>query len=713
LYLKKIEIQGFKSFADKISLEFKSGITSIVGPNGSGKSNIADAVRWVLGEQSAKTLRGTKMEDVIFAGTEHRKPLGFAEVSLTIDNSDSSLPVEYSEVTVMRRVFRSGESEYFINKTSCRLKDIHELFVDTGIGKDGYSVIGQGKVDEILSAKSEDRRHIFEEASGIMKYKLRKLEAEKKLELTKQNLLRINDIINELEIQLEPLQQQSETARSFLNLREELKEIEVNVYIENITKFRDRLKEFEKDYETIRENINNENVRLENTTNTNKEKNELLKSLEEKLEQSRQQFYSIDGNLEKCNSEINLNNERINNLTQNIDRINSEISGIDGKLQTLSRESDSKTKKLTYLNKKNEEYSSLLQEYEKQMKSVLAVLDENERHIEDLKADVMDKIDLLSDKKVQLNSEKAHLDGLFKRKKSIDLEINQIVLDVDKENMKKEDLMQSIYNAKDSLKHASERLDVLQSKKAGALSALSEKRKRQNTLRSEIQFKTSRYRMLKDMEQNLEGYNRSVKQVLQACKEDSSFGAGIRGALAQLITVDRRYETAIEMSLGGALQNVVTDSEEDAKRAIEYLKNKKYGRATFLPISSVKGKYIENTTIQQLKNFQGYCGIGSDLVECAPDFKGIILSLLGRVVIAEDLDAGIRIARKFGYSFRIVTLEGEILNTSGAMTGGSIENKGTGILSRSREIIELKDETEKLEKENNLLEVSINELIGE
>jgi chromosome segregation protein len=370
-------------------------------------------------------------------------------------------------------------------------------------------------------------------------------------------------------------------------------------------------------------------------------------------------------------------------------------------------------KKLTYLNKKNEEYSSLLQEYEKQMKSVLAVLDENERHIEDLKADVMDKIDLLSDKKVQLNSEKVHLDGLFKRKKSIDLEINQIVLDVDKENMKKEDLMQSIYNAKDSLKHASERLDVLQSKKAGALSALSDKRKRQNTLRSEIQFKTSRYRMLKDMEQNLEGYNRSVKQVLQACKEDSSFGAGIRGALAQLITVDRRYETAIEMSLGGALQNVVTDSEEDAKRAIEYLKNKKYGRATFLPISSVKGKYIENTTIQQLKNFQGYCGIGSDLVECAPDFKGIILSLLGRVVIAEDLDAGIRIARKFGYSFRIVTLEGEILNTSGAMTGGSIENKGTGILSRSREIIELKDETEKLEKENNLLEVSINELIGE
>jgi chromosome segregation protein len=348
LYLKKIEIQGFKSFADKISLEFKSGITSIVGPNGSGKSNIADAVRWVLGEQSAKTLRGTKMEDVIFAGTEHRKPLGFAEVSLTIDNSDNSLPVEYSEVTVMRRVFRSGESEYFINKTSCRLKDIHELFVDTGIGKDGYSVIGQGKVDEILSAKSEDRRHIFEEASGIMKYKLRKLEAEKKLELTKQNLLRINDIINELEIQLEPLRQQSETARSFLNLREELKEIEVNVYIENITKFRDRLKEFEKDYETIRENISNENVRLENTTNTNKEKNELLKSLEEKLEQSRQQFYSIDGNLEKCNSEINLNNERINNLTQNIDRINSEISGIDGKLQTLSRESDSKTKK-TYL----------------------------------------------------------------------------------------------------------------------------------------------------------------------------------------------------------------------------------------------------------------------------------------------------------------------------------------------------------------------------
>ncbi|MGB3990604.1 MAG: AAA family ATPase, partial [Acetivibrionales bacterium] len=321
MYLKRLEMQGFKSFAEKIKLDFNCGITAVVGPNGSGKSNIADAIRWVLGEQSVKTLRGSKMEDVIFAGTEHRKPLGFAEVTIVLDNSDSTLPIDYEEVAITRRVYRSGESEYLINKTNCRLKDITELLLDTGIGRDGYSVIGQGRIDEILSTRSEDRRQIFEEASGIMKYKVRKHDAEKKLELTRQNLERINDIIAELESQLEPLREQSEKARRFLDLREELKVLEVNVYLDSMKKFRDRLEVMDKQLKTVQDQINDENNKLDEITRSNKEKTDLLKSMDERLEEAKQLFYEMEGNLERCSSEIKLNQEKIANLMQNIERL--------------------------------------------------------------------------------------------------------------------------------------------------------------------------------------------------------------------------------------------------------------------------------------------------------------------------------------------------------------------------------------------------------
>ncbi|MDP4094382.1 MAG: chromosome segregation protein SMC [Bacillota bacterium] len=711
MYLKKLEIQGFKSFAEKIALEFNSGITSVVGPNGSGKSNIADAVRWVLGEQSIKTLRGGKMEDVIFAGTENRKPMGFAEVSLTIDNSDNSLPIAYTEVTITRRIFRSGESEYFINKTQCRLKDITELFLDTGIGKEGYSIIGQGRIDEILSTKSEDRRHIFEEASGIMKYKMRKIEAEKKLEQTKQNLLRINDIINELENQLEPLRQQSETAKKYLSLREALKELEVNVYIENIGKFKEKISELEGQYTQVKENIDNENLKLVEITENNQQKTSLLKSLEEKINGTRDEFYVLEGNIERCNSDLKLNEEKKSNLEKNIQRIDEEITEINQKVENLEKDEETKNKKIEYLNARLTEYSSKLSEAEKKMEEILSTLGETERHIEDLKAGIMDKLDIQSDKKTQINNVKSHIELLAKRQNTIDNEIRNLILEKDKEGMLKEDLAESVFKAKEEIRKSKSETEEFTKERNELDTKLAELKKVQNDFRSEIQFKTSRVKMLQDMEKNLEGYNRSVRSVLMVSEAKPEIAKGIHGALAQLIKVEKKYETAIEMALGNALQNLVASTEEDAKRAIEYLKQNRLGRATFLPISAVKGRSFDDKTISELKRTAGFCGVASDLVTYDNQYSGIILNLLGKVAVVENMDAGIRIARNYGYSFKIVTIEGDIINSGGSMTGGSIEGKGTGILGRSREIGELQTTIKDLEEKYTNLGREIGDII--
>jgi len=707
LYLKRLDMQGFKSFAEKISLEFNSGITAVVGPNGSGKSNIADAIRWVLGEQSVKTLRGSKMEDVIFAGTEHRKPLGFAEVSITLDNSDSSLPLAFGEVTITRRIFRSGESEYMINKTPCRLKDITELLLDTGIGRDGYSVIGQGRVDEILSSRSEDRRHIFEEASGIMKYKVRKQEAEKKLELTRQNLERINDIIIELETQLGPLKEQSENARRYLDLREKLKELEVNVYLDSMDKFNARLKEFEEQYKTVKDNIEAETNKLNEITSSNREKTEQLKAFDDKLEAAREKYHELDTVIERCTSDIKLNDEKIANLQQNVQRLDAETADLKAKIEGLDKEEAGKQNKLMYLEKQLTTYSEKLSEYEKQMEELLKTLDENERNIELLKSGIMDKMDIQSDKKMQIANVRTHIENMQKRQRSIDNEVYQHIVENDREKMKKEDLTESIRHASEEIRKQKEKLEGLLAERNESDKLLEELRTRENKLKSDVQYKISRVRTLKEMEQNLEGYNRSVREVLQACRGSADFGRGIHGALAQLINTDKKYEVAIEITLGGALQNIVTQTEEDAKRAIEYLKTNKLGRATFLPISAVNGKSFEGNTLQRIKNSAGFCGIASDLVTVDQQYNGIIASLLGKVVVVDSLDNAIKMARTFGYSFRIVTIEGDLLSTGGSMSGGSVENRGTGILSRSREISELDAELKSLRGTEKQLENDI------
>ncbi len=700
MYLKKLEIQGFKSFADKINLDFNSGITAVVGPNGSGKSNIGDAVRWVLGEQSAKTLRGSKMEDVIFAGTEHRKSVGFAEVSLTIDNSDNYLPVSYSEVTITRRVYRSGESEYYINKTSCRLKDIHELFLDTGIGRDGYSIIGQGRVDEILSTKSEDRRHIFEEASGIMKYKVRKQEAERKLDLTEQNLVRINDIINELESQLEPLREQSEAARKYLFLREGLKELEVNVYLDSIDKFKEKIKEYEVQFKDIKDNIEAEERKLRNITAQNQQKTEMLKTLDEKITEARDKFYVIEANLEKNSSEITLNNEKINSLDQNIKRLDEEIAEINTKSEALIKEEKTRQSKIDYLNKQYADFSKKLENYQGELDAIISTLSESEQQIERLKAGIMDKLDLQSDKRTQINNIKNHIENLKKRQNSIGTEIYTLKLEKDKDNMKKEDLTESIRNTTLLIKRSNDKMQELSNEKNELLGTLQTMDKQHGAVKTDIQVKTSRHKMLKDMEKSMEGYSRSVKEIMSACQSSSDFGSGIHGTVAQLLSVDKKYETAIEMTLGSALQNIIASTEEDAKKAIEFLKRNRIGRATFLPITAVNGKRLDDNTIRRLEEVKGFCGLASDLVNCDAKYHGIVLNLLGRVAVVENLDAGISIAKKFGYSFRIVTLEGDILSTSGSMSGGSNDHKSSGILSRSREITELEAAIEALKKED-------------
>lgn len=710
MYLKKLEIQGFKSFADKISLDFTAGITAVVGPNGSGKSNIGDAVRWVLGEQSAKTLRGSKMEDVIFAGTEHRKAVGFAEVSLTIDNSDNYLPVSYSEVTITRRVYRSGESEYYINRTSCRLKDIHELFLDTGIGRDGYSIIGQGRVDEILSSKSEDRRHIFEEASGIMKYKVRKQEAERKLDLTEQNLVRINDIINELEGQLEPLKEQSDAAKKYLSLREGLKDLEVNVYLDSIDKFKEKLKEYEVQQKDIRDNIEAEERNLRNITAQNQQKTEMLKSLEEKITEARDKFYVIEANLEKNSSEISLNNEKINGLLQNIKRLEEETADINTKSEELLKEEKTRQGKIDYLNKQYADFSKKLEAYQSELDAIISTLSESEQQIEKMKSGIMDKLDIQSDKRTQINNIKNHTENLKKRQNSIGTEIYTLKLEKDKDNMKKEDLAESIRNSILLIKHSSEKLQELGSEKAELSHTLQNMEKQQGAARTDIQVKSSRHRMLKDMEKGMEGYSRSVKEIMHACQTSAEFGSGIHGTVAQLLSVDKKYETAIEMTLGSALQNIISSTEEAAKKAIEFLKKNRLGRATFLPVTAVTGKRLDDNTQRRLEEFKGYCGLASELVTCDSKYSGIVLNLLGRVVVAENLDAGINIAKKFGYSFRIVTLEGDILSTSGSMSGGSSDHKSSGILSRSREITELEAVIEALRKEDMTIEAKLSQV---
>ena len=697
MYLKSLELQGFKSFADKISLEFHDGVTAVVGPNGSGKSNISDAIRWVLGEQSAKTLRGSKMEDVIFTGTEHRKAVGFAEVTLLMENSDRALPIDFNEVSVTRRVYRSGESEYLLNNTHCRLKDVYELFLDTGVGRDGYSIIGQGRIDEILSSKSEDRRNVFEEASGIMKYKVKKNEAERKLEHTTQNLLRINDIISELDLQLEPLEIQSTTAKKFLILRDELKDIEVSLFLQNIDRTNEKIDELIKLSQIQRLTIDSENVQLVSIVEENQVQTELNKEYEVKLEVLRKQFYEIEGESERFSSEIKVNEEKASNIAENIKRLDSEISDLSLSIDKTGNENDVRSKKLEYLKKQQEDFNKKLLVLESEYSLMIEGLSNFEKNIEIARALIVDKQDVLSDKKLQAGGVKFHFESLNKRQEAIVLEIHQNKLEIDKEGMLFEDVNDSIRKSKKNLSD----------NEASFLRLAAEKDEIQNkriVLQESIEqtsnehlYKSSRLKMLKDMESNLDGYVRSVKEILTKAKTDATFGEGVHGAYAQLIKVEKRFENAIEMALGNALQNIVSTDDLVAKRIIEYLKVSKLGRATFLPIKSIKGRRFEKDYISRMKKLQGFIDVAADLVDCNADYREITESLLGRVAVVDTFENARKFAKEFSNNVKIATLDGVIFNSGGSITGGLNEAAETGLVSRNREIPVLETEVATIE----------------
>ena len=715
MYLKKLELQGFKSFADKTVLEFMPGITTVIGPNGSGKSNISDAIRWVLGEQSMKSLRGSKTEDVIFAGTQNRKSLGFAEVSMVMDNSDQKLPIEYNEVTITRKLYRSGESGYYINKTPCRLKDVLELFMDTGIGKDGYSIIGQGRIDEILSNKSEERRHIFEEAAGIVKYRVRKAESEKKLEQTKLNLLRINDIISEIEANIEPTKIQAEKAKEYLRLRDELKSIEIGLFIHNINDYKKRIEEVINDQDIYNTQLVRENERLSNIQELKEKLRASLDSITEQIEKMQNLGFENEKKKEQIKADININLEKINNNNANFERLEKEIIENDERLKVLEEEINQKNDKKTNLAENKDKFVKELEEKEAELKKLTDKMSEKELDMETKKKKVEDNTDEKYEISNAISTLKANVENSKSRKKVVEEEIDVNISELDSSRMQKSEISQKFAE-----------IEAKREKIKGDLNKIDEKRKESdakfkeydlkiNQCESEIRMKDSRMKFLIETEKEKEGYIRSVKSILQDCEKDLSLKKGVHGVIANLISVPKEYETAIEMCLGQSMQNIVTDTEEDAKKLVEHLRKFNLGRASFLPITSVKGKKLD-----KIKSEKGVIGIASDLVKFDKKYEQIVLSLLGRTLIMDTMDNAIAIARKNSYGFRIVTLQGDVLNPSGAISGGSVSTKTVNILGRSREIEELKKtiaelekKVEKLKKDKSEYESSIEDLLEE
>ncbi len=703
MYLKSVEMQGFKSFADKIYLDFNPGITAIVGPNGSGKSNISDAIRWVMGEQSIKSLRGNRMEDVIFSGTEVRKPQGFAEVSLVLDNSEHIFPVDYEEITVTRRVYRSGEGEYFINRNGCRLKDIHELFMDTGLGREGYSIVGQGKIDEILSNKSEDRRRIFEEAAGITKYKYRKNDAEKKLERTRENLTRVTDIMTELEGQIEPLKNQSEKAKKYLNLRDELRSIEVNASVVSIEKYREDLKSAEKEYDAVSESIDIMQKETEETENIINDLYSKIGDYDTETEELRRTREEANERASEGTNSINLSLANIEHFGENIERINQEIQKCQRGIEQLDNLIENYNEALGVLKYEGDEISSKKHTLETELEKTNGIFAQESENVENLKALVIEKTSeitslqsrianyniLLENFQAECENAEAELmrqgdgyDTLSRNNKIIKDKLEQIETELEKCRINEAEISKNYKTT---------------SLKVAELTA-----KKNDTL-SELSRKTSKKSVLEDMENDFEGYSRSVKSVMTAHLKGVLKNFKIYGPLSNLVATDKRYVTAIETAMTSVSQNIVTGDEQDAKAAIKYLKENRIGRATFMPISTIKSRTADVSVASRL---EGYIAVAKDLVEYDSIYEGIVGNVLGATVVADNIDNAIRMAAKCGHKFRIVTLDGEVIQAGGAMSGGST-GKNSGFLSRKTEIealdaeiMQLNFSLEALEKEH-------------
>lgn len=700
MYLKSIEIQGFKSFANKILFEFHNGITGIVGPNGSGKSNVADAVRWVLGEQRIKQLRGASMQDVIFSGTETRKPQGFAYVAITLDNSDHQLSIDYDEVTVSRRIYRSGESEYMINGSACRLKDINELFYDTGIGKEGYSIIGQGQIDKILSGKPEERRELFDEAAGIVKFKRRKNIAQKKLEDEKQNLVRVSDILSELEKQVGPLARQSEAAREYLRLKEELKTYEVNLFLLESEAVKAQLKDVEGKEEIVAGDLEDARSSSDQIKTEYDSLDEVLSSLESQINENSgmvNQANILKGNLE---GQINVLLEQINTEKMNADHINARIQSIreqieEKKNQILKYETDNS--EIADLAKGSVKHQEEAEQALREKEEYLMLLDEK---IETAKGSII----MTLNEKASLTARQQRYETMLEQVQVRRSEVCQKLLKSKSDESVQEEQLKA---EQASLEEINSRLSQLQlnqeegEQKAGELDQ-EVRRLTRNLNEKEQEYHTDYTKLdsLKNLAERYEGYGNSIRRVMEVKDRIR----GIHGVVADLVTTEKEYETAIETALGGSIQNIVTDSEQTAKQLIEYLKKNKYGRATFLPLTSMgqKGGFSQEKALKE----PGVIGLASDLVHVADAYKGLARYLLGRVVVVDQIDHAIALAKKFQYSLRIVTLEGELLSAGGSMTGGAFRNN-SNLLGRKREIEELEERCEKALKAADRLKADL------
>ena len=707
MYLKRLELQGFKSFADKTVLEFMPGITSVIGPNGSGKSNIADAIRWVLGEQSMKELRGGKSIDIIFAGTQNRKSLGFAEASLVFDNQDGKLPIEYKEVIVTRKLYRSGETGYYINKTQCRLKDILELFMDTGIGKDGYSIIGQGKIDEILSNKSEDRRNVFEEAAGIVKFKTRKEESEKKLEHTKLNVLRINDILTEIEANLEPLKQQSDKAKRYLDLKNELKSIEVGLFLYNIEKYKNDLVKVQEDIEIMQNTCNLEEGKLEKIKILKEELKGQIDDLTEEIENTQNLRFTSQKDVEALTSEINVAKSKIENNEENIKRFKEEIEETKAKISKTEEEMKFKLSKKESLKENKEKYEKELEEKQSELEKINKTLSEKELEIENDKRKLEENTDLKYEIEGNINEQKANISNIEKRKVQLQNDIQSSISELDNTRFSKEEIEKGFFEIqKEKNKVSKELQDIITERNKAEEQIKSIDIKINNSIQ-ELSFKESKHKFLVETEKEKDGYQRSVKALLLECEKTKELGKGVKGALAELIDVPQNLETAIEMALGASIQNIVTENEQDAKRLIEHLRKNNLGRASFLPISNIQGKRPEKIKC----NIQGVLGLASDLIKYDKKYEQIILNLLGRTVIVENMDTAIKVSKENGHNFKIVTIDGDIISQTGSMTGGSVNKKTVKILGRSKEIEDLANQIENIKKMQEDLKKQKEEII--
>ena len=684
--LKKLELYGFKSFAQRTEIVFDEGITGIVGPNGSGKSNIGDAVRWVLGEQSAKTLRGASMSDVIFNGTQKRKPLSYCEVSLVFDNDDHALAMEAAEVMVTRRVYRNGESEYYLNRTACRLKDVVDLFRDTGIGKEGYSIIGQGRIDEILSRKSEDRRQVFEEAAGIVKFKARKEEADKKLQRTLENLERVDDILDELMKRLKPLEEQSRNARVYLELSTELKDLDLNLFLIRSDRARARLSELESELLTVQTILADTESNLTDKTTRRDETQNRIDQLEEAITKARTELMECAEHVHESQKKLSALQSRRETRSENRQRIVREQEEAQERLAEIEKDHARIQADVEKQHSLIADAEQILRATQEAAEKAQAKEKEADAALEAQKAAVIDQMNRLSDvrnDKTRLNTMQAQMEtrlteieesggALQEQEAALREALTAVEKQLETENQHQQQCQEKLAQAR----QASDEADTAYAN----LRADVEKQS------ADMQAAASRHNVLTEMTRDMEGYNMAVRRAMTYAKQRGL--TGVKGVLAQLMTVPQAYETAIDMALGAAQQNIVTDTEETAKELINYLRQNRLGRATFLPMSAIRGKTLYGNERNALK-LPGCLGVASELVQCAPEYRGIVENLLGRTVIADNLDHGIPIMRAGNHAFRLVTLEGDVMHSGGSMTGGSAQSKVSNLLSRERELKEL------------------------